>query len=171
MQSSRQKVRHLLQSTTLTRQRIALCSFQSRPSRSGSCLVPLQARRWSCRASLVCAAAAGLANGPKTGLVGPERCKFAGQHKMLLSTPQLKVACYRFQDGALPGTYYGSTEQSDETVDVIFEMDAGKQLVCSKNVYLYLYVQLKSLPKPLKHLSTDRASTCRQQLAEGCRGS
>ena len=83
MQSSYLKARHLLQSTTPTQQNKALCSLLSRSSRRGSCLVPLQARRWSCRASLVCSAAAGLANGPKTGLVGPERCKFAGQHKML----------------------------------------------------------------------------------------
>ena len=88
-----------------------------------------------------------------------------------MSTPQLKVACYRFQDGAVPGTYYGATVQSDDTIDVIFEMDADKQLVCSKSGYLYLYVQLKLLPKPFMHLFTDCASTCRQQLAEGCRGS
>lgn len=113
---------HRMQSPTLTRNR-AICKHSVVPEsqiqrtvalrslvscRSGCrCLVRLQAPH--CR-SLPVRSAAGqsseLADGPKSGLVGPER----------------------FLDSAVPGTYYGSTQPSDEKIDVVFEMDAGRQL-------------------------------------------
>ena len=68
---------------------------------------------------------------------------------MFLSTPQLTVTCYRFQDGAVRGTYYGSTVHSDDSIDVIFEMDAGKQLVRSEDV---LFVAIRRAEVPAKTL-------------------
>lgn len=60
----------------------------------------------------------------------------------------------------MPGTYYGSTVQSDDSIDVMFEMDAGKQLVCSENI-LFVPMHLAEVPaktlqasvyRPLKRL-------------------
>lgn len=165
---------HRMQSPTLTRNR-AICKHSVVPEsqiqrtvalrslvscRSGCrCLVRLQAPH--CRSLLVRSAAgqsSELADGPKSGLVGPERYYFGGQHK--LAAASTCDSCYRFLDSAVPGTYYGSTQPSDEKIDVVFEMDAGRQLVCLRRVCYVLSHLLKShgsLSRPFKLML---AATC-----------
>ncbi|KAL3147662.1 hypothetical protein ABBQ32_002415 [Trebouxia sp. C0010 RCD-2024] len=106
MQSGLRPAQHVVPAS-LTQRTLALRSLVSRRSGCRD-LVRLQAPH--CQFRLACSAAgqqpSKSADGPKTGLVGPER----------------------FLDSAAPGTYYGSSEHSDEKIEVVFEMDAGRQL-------------------------------------------
>ncbi|KAL3130617.1 hypothetical protein ABBQ38_008011 [Trebouxia sp. C0009 RCD-2024] len=99
----------LTQRTLALRSLVCRCRWRRSFTHSGCrSLVRLQAPH--CQFCLVCSAAGQQprksADGPKTGLVGPAR----------------------FLDSAAPGTYHDSSEHCDDKIDIVFEMDAGRQL-------------------------------------------